>query len=244
MKDLKNTDGEIKYPSLSAVICDLDGVLTDTETLFIRAIDYLLVEENLTPLEFEEARQLVGLDNESIWKKLNILRGLNLSMEEYTQRVDLLARDQFEKDLEPIPGAIDFLSSVKEMQIPLGLATSADRDRALLRLRLMDVETMFDVIVTRNEVKVAKPDPSIYIEASRQIGVDPSLCLAVEDSRVGMQSASSAGMYTVGVKTIWSTPDDFDASNAVVDKLADIDLQLLFPTKSTGVDSFVAGEKK
>ena len=61
MKDLKNTDGEIKYPSLSAVICDLDGVLTDTETLFIRAIDYLLVEENLTPLEFEEARQLLSL---------------------------------------------------------------------------------------------------------------------------------------------------------------------------------------
>lgn len=244
MNEQINTNIETKRPSLSAVICDLDGVLTDTETLFMNAIDHLLSEEKLQPLKFEEARQLVGLDNESIWKQLNILRGLGLSMEEYTQRIDLLARDRFEKDLVPIPGAINFLSSVRELKIPLALATSADRDRALLRLRLMDVETMFDAIVTRNEVKVAKPDPSIYIEASRQIGVDPSLCLAIEDSRVGMESARSAGMYTIAVKTVWSTPDDFEASNEVVDKLADIDLASLFSRNISGKNSVVAGETK
>ena len=103
---------------------------------------------------------------------------------------------------------------------------------------------MFDAIVTRNEVKVAKPDPSIYIEASRQIGVDPSLCLAIEDSRVGMESARSAGMYTVAVKTVWSTPDDFEASNEVVDKLADIDLPSLFSSNTSEKNSFVAGETR
>jgi HAD superfamily hydrolase (TIGR01509 family) len=244
MNKQKNTDIKTKRPSLSAVICDLDGVLTDTETLFLAAINQLLSDENFQTLKFEEARQLVGLDNESIWKQLNRLRGLGLSMEEYTQRIDLLARDRFEKDLVPIPGAIDFLSKVREMKIPLALATSADRDRALLRLRLMDIETMFDAIITRNEVKIAKPDPSIYIEASRQIGVEPSLCLAIEDSRVGMESARSAGMYTIAVKTVWSTPDDFEASNDVVDKLADIDLPALFPSNIPNINSFASGETK
>jgi HAD superfamily hydrolase (TIGR01509 family) len=211
-------------PILFGIVSDLDGVLTDTETLFINAINHLLVEEEMVELNFQESKLVVGLDNDSIWKKLNELRGLNLSRDEYTRRVDFLARDLFESNLKPIPGAVRFLEQVKERSIPLGLATSADRDRADIRLNLLGVKDLFDVIITRDDVSNAKPSPEIYILAAKKLQLNPENCLAIEDSLVGLSAAKNAGLFTVAVRTKWTEDEEFNDADLVVDKISDIEL--------------------
>jgi HAD superfamily hydrolase (TIGR01509 family) len=211
-------------PILFGIVSDLDGVLTDTETLFINAINHLLVEEKMAELTFQESKLVVGLDNDSIWKKLNELRGLNLSRDEYTRRVDFLARDLFESNLKPIPGAVRFLEQVKERSIPLGLATSADRDRADIRLNLLCVKDLFDVIITRDDVSNAKPSPEIYILAAKKLQLNPENCLAIEDSLVGLSAAKNAGLFTVAVRTKWTEDEEFNDADLVVDKISDIEL--------------------
>lgn len=211
-------------PILFGIVSDLDGVLTDTETLFINAINHLLVEEKMIKLTFQESKLVVGLDNDSIWKKLNELRGLNLSRDEYTRRVDFLARDLFESNLKPIPGAVRFLEQVKERSIPLGLATSADRDRADIRLNLLGVKDLFDVIITRDDVSNAKPSPEIYILAAKKLQLNPENCLAIEDSLVGLSAAKNAGLFTVAVRTKWTEDEEFNDADLVVDKISDIEL--------------------
>jgi HAD superfamily hydrolase (TIGR01509 family) len=231
-------------PILFGIVSDLDGVLTDTETLFINAINHLLVEEEMVELNFQESKLVVGLDNDSIWKKLNELRGLNLSRDEYTRRVDFLARDLFESNLKPIPGAVRFLEQVKERSIPLGLATSADRDRADIRLNLLGVKDLFDVIITRDDVSNAKPSPEIYILAAKKLQLNPENCLAIEDSLVGLRAAKDAGLFTVAVRTKWTEDEEFNDADLVVDKISDIELSQFQSSPKKMSNTLVFGGSK
>ena len=80
-------------PRLSAVVTDLDGVLCDTETVLVVAINRFLAEEAQAPLTHDEARTMTGFDNDSWWRRIRELRPtLTTPLEEYTRRVDMIAR--------------------------------------------------------------------------------------------------------------------------------------------------------
>ena len=58
----------------------------------------------------------------------------------------------------------------------------------------------FQAVVTADDVKRGKPAPDIFLEAARQLSVDPTLCMAFEDANLGIQSATAAGMHVVDVR--------------------------------------------
>jgi HAD superfamily hydrolase (TIGR01509 family) len=99
------------------------------------------------------------------------------------------------------PGALEWISLVKERGLPLALATSTLRETALTKLRLAGLDAFFDVMVCGRETSRGKPHPEPYLEACSQLDLDAAECWACEDSDNGTRAAYTAGL------TVFQVPD-------------------------------------
>ncbi|EGQ9935487.1 HAD family hydrolase, partial [Vibrio vulnificus] len=93
-------------------------------------------------------------------------------------------------------GVIALLEWLKAHQIPAAVATSTQKDVALVKLKLAGLDHYFESITTGCEVTHGKPDPEIYLLAASRLNVPPAQCLAFEDSNNGVRAAVSANMMT------------------------------------------------
>ena len=215
-------------PRLSAVVTDLDGVLCDTETVLVAAINRFLAEESQSPLTYDEARTMAGLDNDSWWRRISQLRPtLTTPLDEYTHRVDVIARGLFPTELVVADGAMELIEAIREIGVPFALATNAKQAWAGQRLEIMGIADAFDTIVTGDMLSAHKPDPEIYLKATRALGVDPADTLAIEDSPSGIRAARDAGLYTVAIRTHWMRDVDQSYAHVIVDSLRDINIDAL-----------------
>lgn len=97
--------------------------------------------------------------------------------------------------IEGVHELLDFLS-VRD--VPWAVHTSADDRLARVRLAAASIEP--PVLVTRDQLAAGKPAPEGYLRAAELIGVEPSRCVVVEDTNIGIESGRAAGMTTVGVR--------------------------------------------
>ena len=222
-------------PRLSAIVTDLDGVLCDTETVLVSAINRFLAEEAQKPLTHDEARTMTGLDNDSWWRRINEIRPtLATPLDEYTHRVDMIARTLFPTELVVADGALEMIAAIRETGAPFGLATSARREWAGQRLGIMGITDAFDEIVTGDMVSAHKPNPEIYLSATQTLGVDPAETLAIEDSPSGIRAARDAGLYTIAIRTAWMRDVDQSYAHVIVDSLREIDVRALLGAAAEG----------
>ena len=115
---------------------------------------------------------------------------------------------------------MELLEYLKEKKIQRAIATATDTERAARYLKQIGLYEYFDRIICANMVKCGKPSPDIYIYACQQLGLDPSACMAVEDSPNGVTSAYRAGCQVVMVPD--QTKPDAELQNmltACVDSL-------------------------
>lgn len=144
--------------------------------------------------------------------------------------------DQFKKDFDKLwnahaathgittkPGLHEVLAFLEQRRVPLAVATSTHRNEAEFCLRAARLRERFATVVCGDEVVRGKPEPEIYLEAARRIGVDPRMCLALEDSNAGVVAASRAGMITIMVPDPPRVPsaEAQDAAHAVLRSLED-----------------------
>jgi HAD superfamily hydrolase (TIGR01509 family) len=97
------------------------------------------------------------------------------------------------------PGVVDLLDFLRDQDLPLAVATSANRETATRNLGRAGLLDRFTAVATRDDVQHPKPAPDIYLEAARRLGVPPAHCVAFEDSSIGIVAAHAAGMRAVMV---------------------------------------------
>eukprot|EP00933_Yihiella_yeosuensis_P028202 TRINITY_DN2201_c0_g1_i2.p3 TRINITY_DN2201_c0_g1~~TRINITY_DN2201_c0_g1_i2.p3 ORF type:complete len:132 (-),score=28.56 TRINITY_DN2201_c0_g1_i2:452-847(-) len=104
--------------------------------------------------------------------------------------------------------AVAILRGWTERGVPIAIATSGLRDIVLQHLKAAGLDTLVseEHMVFASDVPKGKPDPAIYLEAARRIGIDPSCCRAYEDGESGLQSAHAAGMEVIDVPYLESYP--------------------------------------
>ena len=85
----------------------------------------------------------------------------------------------------------------------MAVATGALRDVAEQTLRLIGMSDWFDALVTSKGVTNQKPDPEIFLESARRIGVAPQFCRVYEDADLGLEAARRAGMHSLDVRTVY-----------------------------------------
>jgi beta-phosphoglucomutase-like phosphatase (HAD superfamily) len=118
-------------------------------------------------------------------------------------------------------GAVELVTALRELDVPLAVATSSRSHHALSHLKAAGVIDFFDTIVTRDDVVNPKPHPEPYLTAAGRLRVDPVHCVAFEDSVSGVRAAHAAGMRTVMVPDLIHPSEDIAAlCVAVLESLA------------------------
>jgi len=193
------------HPTPAAIIFDFDGVMFDTEMMHGQAFVDVLQRYGIA-LDLQAGiREFVGHNDWLIVERL-IERHAGLAnvaiadlVEEKTRRYAELTGD----GLEPLPGLRAFIERWFG-RVPIGIC-SGSRTREIDRLlRLAGLREPVDTIVSSDDVKVSKPDPTGYRLACERLGGEGALaagaCLVFEDSPAGVRAALAAGMPTVGVR--------------------------------------------
>ncbi|MDE7412971.1 MAG: HAD-IA family hydrolase [Muribaculaceae bacterium] len=197
---------------------DLDGVLIDSES------EYTKIWAEI------DRRFPTKVDNLPI-----IIKGMTLvdiidkyfPIPEYREAVPrLLYELEAEMKYEWLPGARRLLEVLSEKKIPKALVTSSNMMKMRkLYLQHPYMETMFDHIVTGDQVKKSKPDPEGYLLGAGLIGRTPKKCVVFEDSLQGVKAGRSAGAYVVGVAGTLKREVLAPFSDIVVDTLENIDIE-------------------
>lgn len=181
----------------AAILFDHDGTLVDTEPVWAAAKVALAAEFGGTWTE-QDTLDCLGLSMKFTLDRLRE-RGVNLPDEEIN---DLLVAKVHEtlaqQPVEFLPGVERFLLEVRDAQIPAAVVTNATTSVAR-RTANAAPEGTFSVVIGNDETTHPKPDPQPYLLAAERLGVDPTQCVALEDSPSGVRSATAAGMRVIVV---------------------------------------------
>ncbi len=179
----------------AGAIFDLDGTLVQSEHLHRQSWIEPLEELGITVDEDAYLRDFAGKPGMQIIRDHVGLKG-----DEAVSLYERVTNNYWQLAVEhaqPTAGVVAFLDRIAS--VPKAVCTSAQRDSALRMLDMLDLTRRFDAIVTATDVTLGKPDPEPFVLAAARIGIDPTLCVAFEDSTNGLIAARAAGMTCIGI---------------------------------------------
>jgi len=201
-------------PRPAAVVCDMDGLLVDSERME-RRVWQLVAREFEIELSDERFATFVGHSGDRNDALLRHYFGEDFDVPRFRMMCHRGFRELVESEgVAMRPGAREWLAFVSELGIPLGLATSSGP--AAVQERLGDVLHLFAAVATRADVEHGKPHPDLYLEAAKRLGIQPATAIAIEDSPAGTQAALAAGMQVVVVPDLIEPPSDLAPQLAAV----------------------------
>ena len=210
------------------IIFDFDGVLIDSEPLYLKSVNVVLAEcgvEQVTPTEYQ---QFIGRNARNAWEKLIRDRNLPESVEHYEERYGDVLEGVLRQELALRPEAEELLGVVERRGIPRGLATATRSRWLAVKLERLGLTDFFDALVCASDVRRSKPAPDIYLKAAELMGMDPVDAVAIEDSPVGITAAKSAGIYTVALRTDMTTTLDISKADEIINSLREFDVDRYF----------------
>jgi HAD superfamily hydrolase (TIGR01509 family) len=176
---------------ISLVIFDCDGVLIDSEIISATTLVEELTQRGIAIDMSHVLEHFIGHPYAVVAGKIATMAGAPLPASfESAYRVRLAQR--FEAELRPMPG---ILAVLENLAVPYCAATSSNSERAHHSLRAAGLAERFgERVFTVAMVARPKPAPDLFLHAASAMGVDPSQCLVVEDSDLGIAAAQAAGM--------------------------------------------------
>jgi HAD superfamily hydrolase (TIGR01509 family) len=182
---------------IKAVVFDCDGVLVDSEPLAARAWAEAIAAYGYSITD-GDLEACLGITEDAMHAYLS--QHVDLPpYETVIVEVDEIRFELFDAHLRAFPDAVDSVRALALEGIPLAVASSSRRFALDRKLAKFDLARYFDVIVAGDQVVRGKPAPDVYLAAAGGLGIEPKLCLAIEDARNGAESASAAGMRVVVV---------------------------------------------
>ncbi len=217
---------------IKGVLFDMDGTLTDTETVFSRSIALAFQEQNLECRD-DVLNRVRGVSTQNFKK---IVLDIYKDEIDYDRFYDsVLNNYTLIKENEGVKlkkGALELLNYLKENNIKTAVATSTVRKNAEHTLKHGKILDYFDEIITGDMVQNGKPAPDIFILAANSLGLEPKDCIGIEDSLNGIRSCLSAGVYTVFIEDLLKINEELNEKvdlNAeslldVIDKIKELNM--------------------
>ncbi len=197
---------------MPVIVFDMDGVLVDSERLVLRSWECVGRDLGLHGLH-ELFFRCIGTTHASTQKLFAQVFGDALDYQAFRNRTRVYYM-QFTKDGVPLkPGVMELLCWLKENGWRTGLASSSREANVRHNMEVTGMGPYFDTLVCGDMLTVSKPAPDIYLRACAELHAEPSSAYAVEDSRNGILSASSAGMKALLVPDMVQ-PDELMKSRA------------------------------
>lgn len=211
---------------IKAIIFDMDGVMIDSEPLWEKTERILLARREIE-YSPDYRDKIVGLNQNDSGRLMIDTFKLSEGVEEIiAERVEILT-SIYKNELETVKGLVSLLDNLKERNYPLAVASSSPMRVISFVLDMFSLNEYFSVIVSGECTDNGKPHPDIYLETARLLGVEPSECVAIEDSINGVHSAKAAGMTCIAVPDKRLTPDRFQSADHICESLSQINLNLI-----------------
>lgn len=221
---------------MPALLFDLDGTLIHSDPIHIKIFHDMYAERGRPFNEDIYMSHIHGTHNLTSFPKL--FPG------EDPQKLSDEKEAEFRRRLEggqpPMPGVPALLNWAQKHGWKTAVVTNAPRVNAEHMLKAIGLLNAFDLLVIGDECEKAKPHPTPYLTAMSALNVDAQSCLAFEDSPTGVQAATDAGLFTVGITSSLSSDVLMKAgANVCVPDFTDTTLHTLLTRKEKTSHGFV-----
>jgi HAD superfamily hydrolase (TIGR01509 family) len=191
---------ELPPGSFDAYLFDCDGTIADSMPLHYVAWKKALGEWNCAFAE-ELFYAWGGRPTAEIIATLNEKHGLSMPVESVAHRKEEFYF-QMLPELKAVPEVLEHIEA-KHGRIPFAVVSGSARDSVTASLEVLKLLDRFETLVCAGEYKKSKPDPEAFLLAASRLGVAPKNCLVFEDTEMGIQAATAAGMASVKVPAPW-----------------------------------------
>ncbi len=186
---------------IKGILFDMDGVLVDSEEYIFEATKQMFAEHGVI-VKPEDALPFVGTGENRYISGIGELNGFIVDIERDKARTYAIYEEITRGKLQAIPGVRTFIDQCKAKRLKMAVASSADRKKIAINLREIGLDaTLFDAVISGEDVEHKKPFPDIYLLAANRIGVKPEVCLVVEDAISGITAGKAAGAKCLALTT-------------------------------------------
>jgi len=193
---------KLKLPegSFGAYLFDCDGTIADSMPLHYLAWKEALGEWNC---DFDEELFYAwgGMPVSEIISTLNQRHGLNMPVEKVSRRKEALYFELLPK-LKPVPEVLEHIVA-EHGRTPFAVVSGSTRESVTASLVSLNLLDRFDTLVCAGDYTRSKPDPEAFLLAAARLAVAPEHCLVFEDTEMGIEAATAAGMSSVKVPPPW-----------------------------------------
>ena len=192
---------------IQAVVFDCDGLLLDTEELWMRG-EAALVERYGVEYTPEVRARLFGVSAKNLVPELEALLDRPGEGEALVEELVSHCWVEISRDATPRAGALDLVRALRrrEERLPMGVASNSPRGLVEEALATAGLAGAFDAVIGYDDVSEPKPAPDPYLLCCERLGAQPRRSVALEDSPTGVASARAAGLYVLGVPSVPEIP--------------------------------------
>lgn len=199
----------------AGVCFDMDGVLVQSEEFWVD-VQRTHILPTAAPDDDVPVSAITGRSYTEVYPTLAAEYDVEVSRETFEALFETAAERIYGEQAPLLEGAHDLLADLESRDVRLALTTSAPRDWLALVDERFGFLDHFDAVVSAEDLDgPGKPAPGIYQRGAADLGIEPSCCVAVEDSAAGVQAATGAGLWTVGFRGDGDEAD-LSAANEVV----------------------------
>lgn len=186
---------------LFGVAFDIDGTIIDNNHYHYLAFAEFYKKRNRTLDKDYFVKKFNGKTNTDLMK---LIFGEDLSAEEserLSQEKEAIYREIYAPHIKPVNGLMELLEALKKENIPMVIATSGMPVNVEFLFQHVPIKHYFKAVINSSHITNGKPHPEIYQLAAKKLALEPSQCVAFEDSVSGIASAKTAGLKAIAVRT-------------------------------------------
>lgn len=189
--------GLLRHYIPRGIVFDCDGLLLDTESVWEQSQQEILERYGIT-LSEAQSESLMGTTLEQTVEFICSITDINEA--ELQQEIKTTFTERLKNELKLMEGAMEFLE-LAATKVPLAVASNSWHSALLDKLERAQILPLFDNVQSSDTVENSKPAGDMYEKAVREMGLEPSRCLAFEDSPLGAQAAKAAGLKLIAIPT-------------------------------------------
>jgi beta-phosphoglucomutase len=210
---------------LKGVILDLDGIIVDTVPLHFQAWKKMFSEYQREFTFHDYKDKVDGI------LRIDGARAILKDIPEEELKIAAAKKETYfleflrQQGVKVFEDTLNLIKELKDNHIKVAVISSSKN--CFYILRKAGIDNLFDVIITGNDIKRGKPQPDIFLLASKKLSLEPSQCIVFEDSFLGIEAAKRGNFKCVGVDRYQNPEALLIKADLVVNTLKEVNLEKL-----------------
>ncbi|GGZ15320.1 phosphatase [Streptomyces olivaceoviridis] len=190
---------QLPADDFDALVFDWDGTLADTLTAHYTAMSTVLAPHGLTvDADWYATATGMSTDEAVLWLSRHQNVELTLPVADLVEQCEAAYLGQLDKVREIT--AVADIARAGHGRMPMAVASGGRRRSIVATMKHLALDALFDVVVSREDVRRGKPEPDIFLAAAAALDVPPARCLVLEDSEAGFAAAERASMTVIDIR--------------------------------------------